>query len=137
MKWHNMQFGEFEYAPEHILAFPDGLIGFEQFKKYILINDEDSQPFLWLVSLEDPGVSFPLIDPMSVLSDYATSQPDQDSTVLVVASLREKIEQSTVNLRSPIVIKNATQVGHQIVLENNAYPFQQPLFVSAQSQLKG
>jgi flagellar assembly factor FliW len=137
MKWKNVQFGEFEYNPEHILDFADGLIGFEDCRKYILINDEDSQPFLWLVSLEDPELSFPLLDPTSVLNSYACDSAKQDSTVLVVASLHDKIEQSTVNLRSPIVIENQTQRGRQVILENNAYPFQQPLFASAQSQQKG
>jgi flagellar assembly factor FliW len=137
MKWKNVQFGEFEYNPEHVLEFADGLIGFEAYRKYILINDEDSQPFVWLVSLEDPELSFPLIDPMSVLNSYICEPAKQDTTVLVIASLRENIEQSTVNLRSPLVIENQTQKGRQIILENNVYPFHQPLFTSASIHQKG
>ena len=136
MKWSNRQFGEFEYLPEHVLTFPEGLIGFEQLQKYILINDEDSQPFLWLVSLEDADVSFPVITPQVFASQYDREvQKKPDDTVFTIVSLREKLEESTVNLRSPIIINNST--GRQIVLENDEYPFQFPLLTTASAVEEG
>ena len=137
MKWNNVQFGEFEYSPEHILQFNDGLIGFEEYKKFILIDDEDSEPFVWLVSLENPELSFPLIDPSNVLANNSYEVDANGKTVLAIVSLRKTLEQSTVNLRSPIVIENETQAGKQIVLENPAYQFQQPLFTTLPLQMKG
>ena len=59
MKWKNRQFGELEFDDEHVLTFPQGIIGFEDYRRFILINDEDSQPFRWLVSIEDEDLSFP------------------------------------------------------------------------------
>lgn len=136
MKWSNKQFGEFEYLPEHVLMFPDGLIGFEQLQKYILINDEDSQPFLWLVSLEDADVSFPVIAPHAFVADYDKElHKKPEETILTIVSLREKMEDSTVNLRSPIII--AQSIGRQVVLENDAYPFQHRFLSSASIAEKG
>ena len=136
MKWSNRQFGEFEYLPEHILTFPEGLIGFEQFQKYILINDEDSQPFLWLVSLEDANVNFPVIAPHAFVVEYDKEvHKKPEETILTVVSLREKLEDSTVNLRSPIII--AKSIGRQVVLENDVYPFQYPFLTSASTAEKG
>ena len=42
MKWRNIQIGEFEYDSKHIITFPEGLLGFEDLHKFILINDEQS-----------------------------------------------------------------------------------------------
>ncbi|HVN48893.1 MAG TPA: flagellar assembly protein FliW [Bacteroidota bacterium] len=136
MKWSNRQFGEFEFLPEHVLTFPDGLIGFEQLQKYILINDEDSQPFLWLVSLEDADVSFPVIAPHAFVAKYDEEvHKKPDETMLVIVSLREKMEDSTVNLRSPIILANS--MGRQVVLENDGYPFQYRFLKSASTAEKG
>ena len=136
MKWSNNQFGEFEYLPEHILTFPSGLIGFERFQKYILINDEDSKPFLWLVSLEDADISFPVIAPHAFIAEYDKEvHKKPEETILTVVSLREKLEESTVNLRSPIIIANS--FGHQVVLENDSYPFQYPFLAPASIPEKG
>jgi flagellar assembly factor FliW len=137
MKWNNVQFGEFEYSLEHVLVFPDGLIGFEEYQKYILINDEDTQPFVWLVSLEDESLSFPLIDPRTILSAYVVEPEQKDATILAVASLQKDVEESTVNLRSPIIIGNTSKKGKQIILDNGAYPFRQLLFPVALTQMKG
>lgn len=138
MKWRNVQFGEFEFDEQHVLILPEGIIGFEQCRRFILINDEDSQPFRWLVSLEDENLSFPLMDPRQFISNYDVSA-DQDElvTVLVVATLRKEIKDSSVNLRSPIIIANQTRIGKQIILENEAYELHYPIFVSPNRLVKG
>jgi flagellar assembly factor FliW len=136
MKWNNRQFGEFEYLPEHVLTFPEGLIGFEQYQKYILINDEDSQPILWLVSLENDDINFPVIAPHAFLAEYDKElHKKPEETILTIVSLREKMEDSTVNLRSPIIV--AKSIGRQIVLENDSYPFQYPFLTVASTSEKG
>ena len=68
MKFTNRQFGELEFDDDHVVTFPVGLIGFERHRKFLIVDDVDSEPFRWLVSLEDgdraspfsiPGCSFP------------------------------------------------------------------------------
>jgi len=138
MKWKSKQFGEFEYAQDHVLIFPDGLIGFENLHKYILINEEESLPFLWLVSLEDQHISFPLIDPRTFKEEYPEGIHNKEQySILVVASLKDRPEESVINLRSPILIENTTQRGRQVVLENEAYDFRQPLFSALAESSKG
>ncbi|HOV98949.1 MAG TPA: flagellar assembly protein FliW [Bacteroidota bacterium] len=138
MKWNNIQFGEFEYEKEHVLHFPEGLFGFEDLHKFILINDEQSEPFLWLVSLEDEQVSFPVLEPHALVPTYSLGTEDKgDTSLLVIVVLKNPLEESTVNMRSPIVIKNATQEGKQIVLENEEYPFYYPLFQQSTESTKG
>lgn len=118
MKYFNHQFGEFEFEEKHIIDFPEGIIGFEDLKKFIIVDDEDSQPFRWLVSIEDSNFSLPLIDPYIIIADYNIPKVSGKKSVFVVAKLREPIEQSSLNLRSPILIDNDTQAGIQIILED-------------------
>ncbi len=118
MKYFNHHFGEFEFEEKHIVDFPEGIIGFENLKKFIVVDDEDSQPFRWLVSIEDSNFSLPLIEPNLIIPDYYIPKMPGKKSVFVVATLREPFEDSTLNLRSPIIIDNDTQVGVQIILED-------------------
>ncbi len=136
MKWTNHQFGELDYDSRHEITFPQGLIGFERTTRFLLVNDESATPFLWLVSLEDPDLCFPLIDPQLVLPGYAVAGVAPDATVLNLVALRTPLEDSTVNLRSPVVIGKDPQVGRQLVLESDQLSFRQPLF-SAAAAVKG
>jgi flagellar assembly factor FliW len=138
MTWTHRQFGELEYEPRHVLEFVEGLIGFEDCRKFILINEEQSKPLVWLVSLEDAELSFPLLDPKLIAPEFdAERQVGGGKTVLAVVTLRPSLTDSTINLRSPIVLENATQSGRQVVLDNERYPFQHPLFVAAEEPVKG
>jgi flagellar assembly factor FliW len=127
MKFSNWQFGELEYEEQHVLTFPSGIIGFEQLREFVLLNYEDTEPFRWLVSLQDHSVSFPVLEASRIVPDYTL--PDNPANeVLFIACLSGRIEESTVNLKSPILIDHATREGKQVIIENEAYPIQFPLF---------
>ena len=101
----NRELGTFEYEEKHVIQFPEGIIGFEELKRYIVVDDVDSEPFRWLVSIEDPDLIFPLLDPGLVRKDYTSMLPSGSArTVFLIASLKESPDESTVNLRSPILI---------------------------------
>lgn len=127
MKRHNRQFGELEYEADHVYRFPEGVIGFEHLRDFLIIDDEDSQPFRWLVSLEDADLCFPLIHPSLVVGPYDVPV-SYDATVFLVAILNEHPEQSTVNLRAPIVINTAERTGRQVILDNDTLSVQHRLF---------
>jgi flagellar assembly factor FliW len=129
MKFTNRQFGELDFEEAHVLDFPDGIIGFEGSRKYLIVDDVDSEPFRWLVSLEDPDLSFALVGPDIVGSEYeAKLLKGSDETVFLLAALRNPVEASTINLRSPVVIENSRQTGHQIIVEDESLSMQYPLF---------
>ncbi|MBW7886908.1 MAG: flagellar assembly protein FliW [Bacteroidetes bacterium] len=134
MKWTNRIFGEFEFEEKHILHFPGGIIGFEENKKFIIVNDESSEPFRWLVSLEDPELSFPLIEPSMVHAQFNEQYVQgKDVTLFVVASINEHIETSTVNLKSPLLINNEDRTGKQIILDDEALDVRTPLLLLTDS----
>ncbi len=133
MKFTNQQFGELEFEEKHIVHFPQGIIGFEYCKKFVLVSDDESEPFSWLVSVEDEAVSFPLLEPSKLLPYYVEKiDRGDDVTIFLVATLRENVEESTVNLRSPVVIYNKTQTGEQIIVEDDSLSMRYPLIPSTQ-----
>lgn len=128
MKWKTRQFGELEFEEEHVVHFPDGIIGFESFSRYVLVNDEKTEPFRWLVSVESDDLSFPLLDPSLLLPAFAqVAADDEKKEVWVIAAINRVVEKSTVNLRSPIVIDRQSLEGFQIILDDDSLPLQFPL----------
>ena len=127
MKFANWQFGELEYEDHHVLAFPAGIIGFEHLRKFVLVNDEDTDPFRWLISLEDGAVGFPVLEASSVMPEYSLPA-GESGEVLLIACLTGIPEESTVNLRSPVIVDNARREGKQIIVDNDLYSMQFPLF---------
>ena len=137
MKFTNRQFGELEVEEQHVLHFPEGIIGFEEYRKFLIVHDEDSEPFRWLVSLEDAELSFPLLDPTLLIPDYDKRlRAAGETSIFVIATLNENVEESTLNLRSPIVI-DETRTGRQIVLEDESLQLQFPLIPTASIEERG
>ena len=66
-------FGEIDVDDEKVITFEDGLIGFENLKKFTLIynnESETSKTVTWLQSLDEPMVAFPALSPCYVMTDY-------------------------------------------------------------------
>lgn len=137
MKFTNRQFGEIDYEEKYLLDFPEGIIGFNEFNKFVIINDEDTQPFRWLVSVEDPDLNFPMIDPDLVAEGYRSTYIKQsDSMAFLIVALKDPLKASTINLRSPLVIDNASKVGRQVILQDDSLSMQYPLFSRASAQVE-
>ena len=53
---------------------------------------------------------------------------DNPPGVYVVATLKDKLEDMTVNLVAPIVVSWKKQLAVQIIVDNKAYSIKHPLF---------
>jgi flagellar assembly factor FliW len=51
MKIATLRFGELDFEENVVYHFPDGLPGFEELHDFIMMNDNDSEPLKWLLSL--------------------------------------------------------------------------------------
>lgn len=130
MKYQTRDFGEIEVAEEDVLEFVQPLFGFEEFKKYTIIkNEEFGEQIVWLQCLEAPGVCFILFDPSSLASVFAPqlSQEliaklgDGDLVCWVIGVVPADFHETTVNLKSPVIIHPKTRKGAQVILEQD-YP---------------
>jgi len=111
--------------PENIIQMPSGLLGFEQYTKFVLLKNKDEEPFLWLQPLEAPKLAFLVIQPGLLFPDYEPdiSQEDvrflglngpEDGLVLTIVTLQHD-GRATVNLKGPIIINRRTLVAKQVV----------------------
>lgn len=132
MKVETYLFGAVEVNPEKVINFPNGLVGFEQSKRFALVNDEggeDAASFT-LQSLDDPELAFQIVDPTSlgfnyelVLSDVENallqSPSSDDVAVMQVLFKKEDGEKAVIgaNLRAPLIINTKARVGLQKVME--------------------
>ena len=131
-------FGNLRIEKENIITFEQGLLGFEELKQFAIIDVEECLPFEWLVSVEDPIVAFPILNPTLFFSDYKPSLPKDDLALLdikkekdvetfCIVTLGKKPEDVTLNLKGPILINMKNKMGKQVVLAEDYYSLNQLL----------
>ena len=139
MKLQAKYFGEIDYLEEDILTFPAGLFGFEEEHQFLLLPFEGSAgSLLCFQSVNTPALAFVAMDPFSLLPGYTpVLQPNElkelgvaDSQELgfyVLCVVRDKVSESSVNLRCPIALNDHTRTAMQVILETDAYQMHHPL----------
>jgi flagellar assembly factor FliW len=131
MKFFSRQFGELECDESLRIVIPNGIIGFEEWTEFIIIHDEDAEPFRWLVSTQSNDLCFPLINPAEILSDYVPVIPsagDAPYELFTIVCLRPTLGETTANLKSPIIIDSQTRIARQVVLTDDRYSIAHKLF---------
>jgi len=88
VKIKTTRFGELEVNPNDIVTFAEGLLGFENLKKYFVVDPGDSTLILWLQSTEDEKVAFPIIEPKIFKPDYIAKLLPADLNGLELDSLQ-------------------------------------------------
>ena len=133
------RFGEIDVPEECIMNFADGLPGFPAETKYAVFPYDTDSPFTIMQSISNPDLTFLLADPYRFYNDYIFELDDamakergfteeNPPLVYTVATMRDTLEQMTVNLLAPIIINWPKQTGAQIIIENKYYSVQQLLF---------
>ena len=69
MRVETKPYGLIDVDERQQILFPFGILGFEQLKKYVLL-DAQQQPFYWLQSMDVVDVAFVLINPRIFRPDY-------------------------------------------------------------------
>lgn len=124
-------YGEIEVDERQLLDFPAGLLGFEKFRRYALL-DARQKPFFYLQSLDLPELAFILIDPFLFRPDYTIDVADEylgeigvtePADVLVLAIVTAPAEGGaiTANLMGPLVISKSRRLGIQAVLGDSRW----------------
>lgn len=135
-------FGEVDIADEKIVYFPDGILGFEELKRYTLIFDVkkngEKAKIAWLQSVDEPELALPVINPFEVKQDYDPIIPNQllkklgnvtpeNVVVLLIVTVPTDISKTTANLKAPIIMNSDTCKGAQIIVENKDYIIKYPI----------
>jgi flagellar assembly factor FliW len=135
MKLSTKYFGEIDYENEEVIFFPEGIFGFEDEKKYLLIRfDDNDDTLLSLQSVDTPALAFVAVNPFRMMPDYEPYVPSADMDFLSVknqenvaiysiAIVGDDIAKTTVDLKAPLVINPATHTGRQVILDDPRYSF--------------
>ena len=132
---------DFDYSQADVIHFEFGIPGFEEYKDYVIMYDEEYPFIMTLQSVDSEHPSLVVIDPYTVFKDYSPILSEQDKEYfansedlkyLLVTVVTENISDSVTNLKSPIVIDTKTNKAKQVFLENEYYSFRHKLFSSDQ-----
>ena len=136
MKANTRIFGEIEIADEKIITMERGMIGFPNLNHFALIFDEETgqkqTSIMWLQSMDDTDIAFPVMDPHAVKEDYNPNVNEEivapigelneeNTFVLVTVTVPKKIEDFSVNLKAPIVVNMDNRKAVQLIVEDD-YP---------------
>lgn len=128
-------FGEIEVDESGIIEFKEGLPGFENVRKFVLLCDaaegEDS-PFKWLQGVDKPELAFVVVDPFLIKKDYDIEINDevckrldiekvQDVKLYSIVVVPDDPAKISMNLKAPVVINVENKKGAQVVLDTDMY----------------
>lgn len=137
----NTRFGILEIEDEKIITMKRDIPGFSGQKRFVLLNREESRPFLWYQSVDDPSLAFVLLNPFLVVSDYSLDMPsiladvswpvDEMDHVAIFAIVNASSgvpEEMTANLMAPLVVNTKRFEAAQIIIQNSGYSHRYPIF---------
>ena len=131
--------GEVEIKESEIVSFNQGLPGFPEYKKFILLSLDADLPLALLQSTEEATIGFVVAFPFAFKQDYAFDLSEEDKEDLhiekeeevltySIVTLQETFVDSTINLLAPVIINTNKKLGKQIVLQDSkAYPLRFPI----------
>lgn len=132
MRITTLRFGELDIPDDKIIQMAKPVLGFEQLKKFCIIEGEEFEPFLWFQSIEEPSVAFIMVNPMFFHPDYHIEVNPKEIEELdvadvktvetyVIVSIPSDPKRMTINLQGPILINTKTRLAKQLILVNSKY----------------
>lgn len=120
--------------------FPEGLFGFPSLKRYVVESIPGGGDVLkQMVSVDDPDVAFTIVFPFAFFPDYAPDIAEEDLKsveaesaeqvlLYVIANVPPQFQETTVNLRAPLIFNPFTRKARQVILTEDRYRSRERLF---------
>lgn len=139
MKVLSSYMGEIECNEEGLIQFVAPILGFENRRKFVLVENETNElPFDFLQSVDDEHLTFIITSPFLFIENYAfdvpedvtkaLDSPEEDNlAVFNLVVIPENLEDTTINLKAPILINLKNRKAVQLILDED-YPYKKELF---------
>ncbi|HEX9059538.1 MAG TPA: flagellar assembly protein FliW [Clostridia bacterium] len=126
-------FGTIEIDDKNIIAFPEGLPGFESDRKFAIVeNNGEGHPFKWLQSIVNPNTAFVIVNPFDIIHDYDIEISDEtvkkleienigDIVILSIVVIPQEVSKMSINLKAPVIINTKNGKGMQVILDTDKY----------------
>lgn len=133
IKVNTKPFGEIEINELQIIDFPEGILGFDFIKKFIILDAEDEgSPFKWMQAFEEKDLAFVIIRPLDFMEEYelVISQNDLDTLksdnidellTFAIVTIPENPRNMTANLQGPVIINPVKRLGKQAISLSDRY----------------
>jgi flagellar assembly factor FliW len=139
LTFESSRFGTLEIQSEAVIEFPAGLIGLGG-ARYALLSTDDTSPFAWLQSIDDPDLALPITNPWLFFTDFAVDIDEAEAArlgvedpsgvdVWVTVRAAAELEGFTANLRAPILVSDGR--GFQVINESKDATVRAPLFAES------
>lgn len=133
------KFGILITDEDKILHFPEGIPGFPRLKDFILLTPEETAPFCHLQSVEDPDISFVVLNPLDFCPAYAPEFSEEtldllqisehtDTLLLCMVVIPEDPKKMTINLAAPILINAENRLAKQEILSTGDFSLRHRIF---------
>jgi flagellar assembly factor FliW len=141
------RFGKVAYKKSEVIWMVRSLLGFEGYKRFIIIAINGQEPFKWLQSLDDPNLAFLAIDPLFFMADYVIEVNPKDisllgakdvkniNTLVLVTIPNGQPDRMSANLQGPIIINSQNMQAAQLVLGDSNYTTKHSIFRELESKL--
>lgn len=138
------RFGELTVPGDSVIEFPLGLIGFPNYRRFVLL--EHRSPFSWLHSIDEPSLAFVVVDGFEQSQFYDLSSPcsvkecdfcDTDEyAILIIVTVRPDPSQTTANVKAPLFINVRNRKGVQVIYDDATLSTRHPLWVTPETDEK-
>lgn len=146
MEIKTTRFGDIEIDENLIITLPEGILGFEDFKRYIILDHFDKEsPFKWLQSVEDPSLAFVITDPLIFVPEYVAKISKEEvksielsdagkAIIVVIVNIKRDHSEITINLQGPMVINAEKKLAKQAVIRESDYSVRHVIFSRNQKE---
>jgi len=144
LKLETRDFGQIDIDEDRVINMPAGMPGFPGMQRFVILDREETRPFLWYQCVDDPGLAFVIINPNLFEPDYAVDlqavlremswNDDREESLAVYAIVNASEgapEKITANLIGPLVINTRKKEAVQMVITGSPYSHKQPVFQSS------
>jgi flagellar assembly factor FliW len=132
LKVNTSRFGQIEILEEDVLSIPEGLIGFPDLNKFVLLDHDENSPFKWLQCISDPDMAFVVISPLTFKPDYVVEVGEEEigslgitkpeeAVISVIVTVPSDPKKMSANLKAPLIFNIQNKIGKQIVLKDLQY----------------
>ncbi len=143
MRIETSRFGTLDVEEDQVIHVPDGLIGFPEDRRFVLMEHRKDSPFMWFQSIDHGTLAFVLMDPLLSTPDYEIDLSPEDTAALKLEDGEKAVEgihpmvivnvskgdtkEVTINLLGPVLFNRPKKLAKQVVLYHSSYSHRHPM----------
>ncbi len=132
MKIQTSRFREIEIQDPDIITLPEGLVGFPELTRYVILDHDNDSPFKWLQSIDDGSMAFVIISPLTFRPDYTVEVSEDeistlsletadDAVISVIVTIPMDPKKMSANLKAPLIFNLKNRRGKQVIVKDAQY----------------